>query len=42
LIAVLSINAGEAQIAALKLLFREEGWRKATALVPQTAVEPVT
>jgi len=42
MIAVLSINAGEAQITALKLLFREEGWRKATALVPHTAVEPVT
>jgi hypothetical protein len=41
MIAVLSISAGEAQIAALKLLFREEGWRKATALVPQTAAEPV-
>jgi hypothetical protein len=42
LIAVLSISAGEAQIEALRLLFREEGWRKATALVPQMAVEPVT
>jgi hypothetical protein len=29
----------DAQVAALVQLFREEGWRKATALVPESSSE---
>lgn len=36
---ILSICAVDAQIAALKQLFREEGWRKASAMTPECCNE---
>lgn len=32
---VLSGHVADAQIAALERVFKEEGWRKATALLPE-------
>lgn len=32
---ILSTHYGDAQVEALQRLFRTEGWRKATALVPE-------
>jgi hypothetical protein len=36
-----SVHDADAQIAALHQLFKQEGWRKATALQPEALAEPI-